>query len=42
MGTMGKSKLTTYFNEEYGFVKMQYPNYKNEKLVFELIKMEEK
>lgn len=39
---LGKSKLTTYFNEEYGFVKMEYQNYENEKLVFELIKMEEK
>ena len=38
----GKSKLTTLFNEEYGFVKMEYQNYENEKLVFELIKMEEK
>ena len=38
----GKSKLTTLFNEEYGFVKMEYQNYEKEKLVFELIKMEEK
>lgn len=36
----GKSKLTTYFNEEYGFVKMEYQNYEKEKLVFELINME--
>ncbi len=35
--SLGKSKLTTYFNEEYGFVKMVYRNYENEKLVFELI-----
>ncbi|MFV0390790.1 MAG: hypothetical protein ACK5KP_02725 [Paludibacteraceae bacterium] len=39
--SLGKSKLTTYFNDEYGFVKMIYKNYKNEKLVFELIKVEE-
>lgn len=39
---LGESKLTTYFNEEYGFVKMAYENYENEKLVFELINIEEK
>lgn len=39
---LGKSKLTTYFNEDYGFVKMDYQNYENERLVFELINMEEK
>lgn len=39
---LGESKLTTYFNEEFGFVKMEYQNYENEKLVFELINMEEK
>ncbi len=38
----GKSKLLTLFNEEYGFVKMEYQNYENEKLVFELIDVEEK
>jgi len=39
---LGESKLTTYFNEEFGFVKMVYQNYVNEKLVFELKNMEEK
>ena len=39
---LGESKLTTYFNEEYGFVKMAYENYEDEKLVFELINIEEK
>ncbi len=39
---LGESKLTTYFNEEYGFVKMEYQNYEKEKLVFELINMVEK
>jgi hypothetical protein len=38
----GKSKLLALFNEEYGFVKMEYQNYENEKLVFELIDVEEK
>ena len=38
----GKSKLITLFNENFGFVKMEYQNYEKEKLVFELIKMEEK
>ena len=38
----GKSKLITLFNEEYGFVKMEYQNYENEKLIFELINVEEK
>ncbi len=37
----GKSKLTTLFNEEYGFVKMEYQNYEKEKLVFELINVDE-
>ena len=40
--SFGESKLTTLFNEEYGFVKMEYQNYENENLVFELINMEEK
>lgn len=39
---LGNSKLTTYFNEEYGFVKMEYQNYENERLVFQLIKLEQK
>lgn len=38
----GKSKLITLFNEDYGFVKMDYQNYENEKLVFELMDVEEK
>ncbi len=38
----GKSKLITLFNEEFGFVKMEYQNYIKEKLVFELISVEEK
>jgi|GEM_PF-1100925 len=38
----GKSKLNTFFNEEWGFVKMEYHNYENEKLVFELVNVEEK
>jgi len=40
--SFGKSKLTTFFNEEYGFVKLLYKNYEKEKLIFELIKVEEK
>lgn len=37
----GKSKLITLFNENFGFVKMEYQNYEKEKLVFELINVEE-
>ncbi len=40
--SLGNSKLTMLFNKEYGFVKMEYRNYENETLVFELINIEEK
>lgn len=36
----GKSKLITLFNEDFGFVKMEYQNYEKESLVFELIGVE--
>jgi hypothetical protein len=37
---LGESKALFYFNEDYGFVKMEYLNYKNQKLIFELEKVE--
>ena len=37
---LGESKSLFYFNEDYGFVKMEYLNYKNQKLIFELEKVE--
>ena len=37
---LGESKAIFYFNEDYGFVKMEYLNYENQKLIFELEKVE--
>jgi|GEM_PF-5857141 len=37
---LGESKDLFYFNEDYGFVRMEYLNYENEKLIFELEKVE--
>ena len=37
---LGESQAIFYFNEDYGFVKMDYVNYKKQKLIFELQKVE--
>lgn len=37
---LGESKALFYFNEDYGFVRMEYVNYENQKLIFELEKVE--
>lgn len=39
--SIGKSALTTLFNEKYGFVKMVYRNYEDEELIFELIEVKD-
>jgi hypothetical protein len=39
---IGKTYLTTYFNEIYGFVKLDYTNIDGSKIILELVKFEKK
>jgi hypothetical protein len=37
---LGKTKLTSYFNSQYGFVKLDYSNIDGSKIIIELEKIE--